>query len=265
LVLVVLRPVDSEVASVDSCVDSEPRLLLVVLRPVLSELTPLIAVLIPVEAEVDNDVTLVLVVLKPVDSEVASAGFCVDSEPRVLLVVLRPVLSGLTPLIAALIPVEADVDNELTLPLVATRPVDSELTLLFVVPKPVEMTLTLAFVVLRLVLRPVLTEYNWPPFTASVEPDATFPFATLTILRCCAALPTLTTFAAPLSVLSAPSATEFVPVAVALEPIAVVFVMFSEAALVPDPADAPTATFPLPLTYCPAFKPIAVLLLPVTL
>jgi hypothetical protein len=219
--------------------------------PVLSELTPLIAVLIPVEVEVDNDVTLLLVVLRPVDSEVASVDSCVDSEPTLLLVVLRPVLSEVTPLIAVLRPAETEVDNDVTLVLV--------------VLKSVEITLTLAFVALRLVLRPVLTEYNWPPFTASVEPDATFPFATLTILRCCAALPTLTTFAAPSSVLSAPSATEFVPVAVALEPIAAVFVMFSGVALVPDPADAPTDTFPLPLTYCPAFKPIAVLLLPVTL
>ncbi|WP_245983236.1 hypothetical protein [Trinickia fusca] len=51
--------------------------------------------------------------------------------------------------------------------------------------------------------------------------------------------------------------------AIALEPMAVVFVMFNGLALVPDPADAPTATFPLPFTYCPALDPIAVLLLPV--
>ncbi|KWB18772.1 hypothetical protein WL33_06520 [Burkholderia ubonensis] len=64
-------------------------MLLVVLSPVDSELTPLCAVLIPVEADVDSDDTLLLVVLSPVDSE-------------------------LTPLCAVLIPVDVDVDSELS-------------------------------------------------------------------------------------------------------------------------------------------------------
>jgi len=69
------------------------------------------------------------------------------------------------------------------------------------------------------------------------------------ILRCSELLPTLTTLAAPASVLLEPSATEFVPVAVALLPIAVVLVILSGLPLVPDPAEAPNATFPLPFTY----------------
>lgn len=39
------------------------------LRPVDNEVTPLCAVLIPVEADVDSDVTELLVALRPVDSE----------------------------------------------------------------------------------------------------------------------------------------------------------------------------------------------------
>nr|WP_318654725.1 hypothetical protein [Burkholderia sp. S-53] len=39
------------------------------LRPVDNELTPLCAVLIPVEVEVDRLVTLLFVVLRPVDNE----------------------------------------------------------------------------------------------------------------------------------------------------------------------------------------------------
>jgi hypothetical protein len=63
LLLVVERPVDNELAVVDVDVDSEERL-------VETEVTPLWAVLIPVDAEVDSDVTLLLVVDSPVDSEV---------------------------------------------------------------------------------------------------------------------------------------------------------------------------------------------------
>jgi pilus assembly protein FimV len=54
---------------VEAEVDSVETLVLVVSKPVDSELTPLCAVLMPVEAEVDSVVTLVLVVFKPVDSE----------------------------------------------------------------------------------------------------------------------------------------------------------------------------------------------------
>ena len=50
-------------------VDSEARPLLVVLRPVDSEVTPLWAVLIPVEVDVDSEVTLLFVVLRPVESD----------------------------------------------------------------------------------------------------------------------------------------------------------------------------------------------------
>ncbi|WP_415876713.1 hypothetical protein, partial [Burkholderia ubonensis] len=63
-----------------------------------SELTPLCAVLMPVDVEVDNEATELLVELKPVDSE-------------------------LTPLCAVLMPVELEVDSEATELLVELKPV----------------------------------------------------------------------------------------------------------------------------------------------
>ncbi|KVT24374.1 hypothetical protein WK50_00645 [Burkholderia ubonensis] len=165
-------------------------MLLVVFTLVDSEFTPLCAVLIPTAAEVDRLVTLLFVAFTLVDSE-------------------------FTPLCAVLIPVELEVDRLVTLLFVVLSPVDSELTPLCAVLIPVELEVdrlvTLPFVAFKL----VESEKSCPPFTASVEPDATFPLDTLTILRCSEPLPTLTTFAAPPSVLLEPSATEFVPVAVA--------------------------------------------------
>ena len=69
----VLIPVEAEV-------DSAVTLLLVVDRPVESEVTPLCAVLIPVDAEVDNAVTLLFVVDRPVDSEATPLDAEVDSD-----------------------------------------------------------------------------------------------------------------------------------------------------------------------------------------
>jgi hypothetical protein len=66
-----------------------------------------------------------------------------------------------------------------------------------------------------------------------------------------ALLPTLTTFAVPPSELFAPNATEFIPVAVALVPSAVVFVIDNKLALAPEPALVPIATFPSPTIYVP--------------
>jgi hypothetical protein len=59
LLLVVLRPVDSEETPVEADVDSTVTLLLVVLAPVESETTPVELVAMPVEADVDSAVTLV--------------------------------------------------------------------------------------------------------------------------------------------------------------------------------------------------------------
>jgi hypothetical protein len=70
LLLVVLRPVDSDVMPVEVEVDSEARPLLVVLRPVDNEVTPLWAVLIPVEVEVDSEAKPLFVVLSPVEVDV---------------------------------------------------------------------------------------------------------------------------------------------------------------------------------------------------
>ncbi|KVH33450.1 hypothetical protein WS88_22125 [Burkholderia cepacia] len=113
LPLVVFRLVDSDPTSVDSWVDSAPRVLLVVVRPVDRELTPLCAVLMPAAAEVDRLVTLLFVVFRPVDNE-------------------------LTPLCAVLIPAAAEVDRLVTLLFVLFSPVDNELTLPLVVFKLVD-------------------------------------------------------------------------------------------------------------------------------
>src|ERR1019366_10772814 len=58
----------------------------------------------------------------------------------------------------------------------------------------------------------VCSPNNWPPLTASVEPDATVPLATLTILR---SLPT-----APTENVFATLASELVPIAIAFAAVA---------------------------------------------
>jgi hypothetical protein len=55
-------------------VERDETLLLVVERPVDSEVTPLALVLMPLEAEVESDETLLFVVDRPEDAEV-------DSDP----------------------------------------------------------------------------------------------------------------------------------------------------------------------------------------
>ena len=65
-------------------VDNEATPLLVVDRPVDSELTPDCAVLIPVEVDVDSDATALLVVDKPVEL----VEMAVESEETLLTVVL---------------------------------------------------------------------------------------------------------------------------------------------------------------------------------
>ncbi|MBO7882256.1 hypothetical protein J6351_14555, partial [Burkholderia pseudomallei] len=85
-------------------VDSEARLLSVVLKPVDSESTL-------VEVDVDNEAIELVADERPVDVEV-------DSEARLLSMVLKPVDSE--PM-----PVEVDVDNEATVLLVVDSPVDS--------------------------------------------------------------------------------------------------------------------------------------------
>ncbi|WP_423761184.1 hypothetical protein [Burkholderia sp. NLJ2] len=98
LPLVVFKLVDSDPTSVDSWVDSAPRVLLVVARPVDREVTPLCAVLMPAAAEVDRLATLLFVAFTLVDSDPTSVDSCVDSAPRVLLVVVRLVDREVTPL-----------------------------------------------------------------------------------------------------------------------------------------------------------------------
>ncbi|VWB95374.1 ATPase [Burkholderia paludis] len=78
LLLVELRPVDSELMPVEVDVDSEATLLFVVLRPVDSEPTPVDNELIAVEVEVDSEATLLLVAFRLVDSELMP----VDSDEK---------------------------------------------------------------------------------------------------------------------------------------------------------------------------------------
>jgi len=61
----------------------------------------------------------------------------VDSEPTVLFVVDRPVLSDVTPLCAVLIPVDVDVDSEPMLLAFVLTLLDRPATVLFVVDRPV--------------------------------------------------------------------------------------------------------------------------------
>ena len=69
---------------VDVDVDSE-------FKPVDSDVTPLCAVLMPVEVEVDKAVRLLLVVLRPVDNELSLVDVEVERE-------FKPVESEVTPL-----------------------------------------------------------------------------------------------------------------------------------------------------------------------
>ncbi|MBO2982369.1 hypothetical protein, partial [Burkholderia pseudomallei] len=78
----------------------------------------------PVDVEVDSDVRLLLVVLKPVESEPMPVEVDVDSEA--------------TELLAELMPDEVDVESEVNELFVLLRPEDSEATLLLVVLSPLE-------------------------------------------------------------------------------------------------------------------------------
>ncbi|KWZ31862.1 hypothetical protein WS64_26825 [Burkholderia anthina] len=59
--------------------------------------------------------------LIPVDADV-------DSDVTELFIALKPVDNDVTPLCAVLIPVDADVDSDVTELLVELRPVDNEVT-----------------------------------------------------------------------------------------------------------------------------------------
>ncbi|WP_306170515.1 hypothetical protein, partial [Burkholderia pseudomallei] len=74
--------------------------------------------------EVDSEARLLSVVLKPVESELMPVEVDVDSEA--------------TELLAELMPDEVDVESEVNELFVLLRPVDSEATLLLVVLSPLE-------------------------------------------------------------------------------------------------------------------------------
>ncbi|KVN40103.1 hypothetical protein WJ63_29170 [Burkholderia pyrrocinia] len=170
-----------------------PRLLVVetaVLRPVDSELTPLCAVLMPVEVDVDSDTIELFADEMPVDAEV-------DSDATALLVVLRPVDNEPMPvevevdsdkieLFVDEMPVDAEVDSDATALLVVLRPVDSELTPLCAVLIPVEADVD------RLLIA-VFVANSCEPLIASVLVAVTRPAATLVTWRSAPAAPTLTT------------------------------------------------------------------------
>jgi hypothetical protein len=85
-----LTVVDSEpmlLAFVLTLLDRPATVLFVVDRPVLSDVTPLCAVLIPVDVDVDSDAMLLAFVLT-----------LLDRPATVLFVVLKPVDSEFTPL-----------------------------------------------------------------------------------------------------------------------------------------------------------------------
>ena len=93
--------------------------LFVVDSPVLSDVTPLCAVLIPVDVDVDNDVTLLFVVLRAVLSEftplcavlrlLENPLTVVDSEATVLVFVLTVVDIDVTRLVFVLTVVDIEV------------------------------------------------------------------------------------------------------------------------------------------------------------
>jgi pilus assembly protein FimV len=70
-----------------------------------------------------------------------------------------------------LIPVDAEVDSEVKLPLSELKPVDSELIPLVAMPRPVDAEVDSEVTLLLVVLRPVEVEmdkeFNWPTLTAS--------------------------------------------------------------------------------------------------
>ncbi|CAB3809816.1 hypothetical protein LMG28614_07145 [Paraburkholderia ultramafica] len=151
LLLVVDRPVDSELAPVDSeptltsvAVERLAIVLLVDARPVDNELTPveMTPTVAVVEAvTVDRLAILLLAVVRPVDSEAR--------------------------------PVDAEVDKFATLLLVAFRSVDRLAMLLFAVT-------TLLDSVFTFICVEVDSDVNWLTFTASVAftPAATFASVT---------------------------------------------------------------------------------------
>nr|WP_318654702.1 hypothetical protein [Burkholderia sp. S-53] len=180
LLLVVFTLVDSDPTSVDSCVDSAPRVLLVVVRLVDRELTPLCAVLIPAAAEVDRLATLLFVVFTLVDSDPTSVDSWVDSAPRVLLVVFRLVDREVTPLCAVLMPIAAEVDRLATLLLVVFTLVDSD-------PTSVDSWVDSAPRVLLVVVRLVDSEVTplcavLMPAAAEVDRLATLLFVVFTLV-----------------------------------------------------------------------------------
>ena len=145
LLLVVLRPVLSE----ETPVLTDERPVLTLLRPVLTEerpvltlLRPVLTLLNPVEVEVNRLVTLLFVVLRPV----LRLETCRCSERRDARAQAKlrrpcsrmrgPVLTLLRPVLSCSI-VEVEVDRLVTLLFVVLRPVNKLPTLLLVVLRPV--------------------------------------------------------------------------------------------------------------------------------
>ena len=170
------------------------------------EFVPLVMLLRPVE----SDVTVLKPVDKeemPVDSEAIPLEVEVDSELTLLLVVDKPV------------------DSEPRFEVVLERPVDSELMLLVLVDRPLEVEVDSELTLLLVVLRPVDSEprpvdvevdseFSWLTLTAS---KFSVPAATLMICRSLPAEPTDTTLERSVPTTDwlielAPIATEFEPV-----------------------------------------------------
>jgi hypothetical protein len=169
-------------------VDSDVRVLLVLLRPVESESTPLCVVLSADEVELDSVLNwpkfTASVALVPAATLVSLTGLVAPTPPKVIVecdassyttASTRPVDSEATVLLVAL----TLADNELTLLVLLLTTVDSEFTLLLVVDSPVDRDVTPLCVVLIADEVELDSVLSWLKFTASV---ALVPAATLVSL-----------------------------------------------------------------------------------
>ncbi len=163
LLLVVLSPVDSDITLlfvVLKPVLSDATLLFVVLSPVDNEVTPLCAVLIPVEADVDNEAnwlpltaSVLVALTAPAATFVSVTGALAPTPPNVTFVC---VLSSYCTAFPS--PVESAVDSEVTLLFVVLKPVESEVTPLSAVLIPVEAEVDSEDTALFVALSPVLSD-----------------------------------------------------------------------------------------------------------
>ena len=155
LLLVVLRPVDSELIAKATDVDSDdtwltltasvgftPGATLVSLTGAVAPTPPSVTLVCDGSSYWTELATPVDSETMPVDSDPMLVEVSVDRLVTVLLVVLRPVDRDVTLFVRVLMPAEVEVDRLPMLLVVVLRPVDRLDTLLFVVLRPVDSELT---------------------------------------------------------------------------------------------------------------------------